>query len=144
MNKRGQGAIIGMAIATILSVVILGTVWSFLSNNVLDQQTQINESHAANQGALVTMTNIPVVSILGYWNSTSPITSVADTSTYLCNVSQGTLKCNASSSANIYVNYTYLPTAYLQEGTTKTIVRLVPIALALVLFVGIGAYLVIK
>ena len=143
MNKKGQeNGLIELAIALIIGIVILGAIWAFLSNNVLNTQQAYSESQAFVAGSRVILDNTPVVSIEGCsndtWVTTRPnCAGPCNTTTAL------ELNCNTTGTAFL-LNYTYKPNAYISGGTTKTIVQLLPVAAALILFTAGGAYLVMK
>lgn len=141
MNKKGQeGGLIGLAIALILGIVMLGAIWSFLSNSVLHTQTKLSEGITAVGGTRILLANRPVVSIDGCSNDTW-VTTRANCAGPCNTTTALELNCNTSAGPWL-VNYTYEPTAYIKPGTTKTIVELLPVAAALILFTAGGAYLV--
>ncbi len=128
MNKKAQGAIVGMAIVALIVVVILGVVFSFVSG-VINTQDVTNESltftSTTTDVANESQANTGNGSVRGnYTLSFDDLTGVTEirnssaiTITTQCNatLSRGFFSCNATNSTNLFFEYTYI------SGRTETL-----------------------
>ena len=149
MNNKGQGAIIAMAIGAILLVVVLGVIFSTLSDQVSD--TAVTEQvFAATNGTCVRLTaNCYVGGTLTVVNSTSNTVDATgnfsecgtsgDIFGALPNIIDGGLD-----GANHNASYSERSCAFITSGITRTLVNLIPVLLAIVILVFILGFVALR
>ena len=152
MNNKAQGAIIAMSIGVILLVVILGVIFSTLSEQtsttsvIGDQFTGINKTcvritpncYTPNTLVIVNGTNGLVV-------ATGNFTECGDSSAVLfgalgnivdCDTCEDTLALNAS--------YTGRSCGFITSGTTRTLINLLPVLLGIAVLIFILGFIALK
>ncbi len=151
MNKKGQGAIIAMAIGAILLVVILSVIFSTLS----DQTTQtgvVDDTFTILNGSCARVTNDCIAP-----GSTTAIQNATDNVDLLTNftecgasgdlfgyniISPGTQVSVVGAEAN--ATYTVRSCAFIATGTTRTLINLIPVLLAIAILIFIVGFAVLR
>ena len=121
MDKKGQGAIVGMAIMAIILVVILGVIFSFISGtintNSVDNETLTFTSvtaDVANESQANTGNSTIGATYTVTFNDLTVVTEIRNQSatviTQECNatLSTGVFSCNATNSTNLFFEYTFI------------------------------------
>ncbi len=144
MNKKGQGVIIGMSIAAILLVVILGVIFSTINDQISETPVEDDTFTAINltcvrftndcylAGSLTTenTTSVPVVA------TTASMTECGDSSLRLFGASVNIQnESNVSTSQN--ASYTEVSCGFIAGGTTRTLITIISVLLAIVILVFI-------
>ena len=141
MRRKGQvlTGLLGLMIMLIIGVVILGTVFTFLSENALSIQESANESNTLDANNMTVLDN-DLATIIAIYNGTG-----GNDITGHCNYTtvDSTLYCNATTGSTIDVDYTWYPLGYV-TGTSALIVRTLPVMLAIILFLGVAAFVAWK
>ena len=152
MNNKGQGAIIAMAIGAILSVVILGIIFSTLTEQTTttavtdDQFTGINETcvrltaNCYTPGSLtITNSTNTTKDVLGNF------TECGDLSTVIYGALGNIANCEECELTNaLNASYTGRSCGYIASGTTRTLVNLLPVLLAIAILIFIVGFIVLK
>lgn len=146
MNKKGQDiAIIGVIVAIILGVVLLGVIYTMVVDRTTrfsTTQSGINYSLVGDVGLNYTLTKpvsfADLVGLQTFANSSDAITD--------CNVTEYVdkpyLKCSGNYS-NVSASYGYIKEDYYTGATTRTIGGIIPIMLAVGILMLI-AFVLIK
>ncbi len=121
MNKRGQGAIVSIAIGAIILVVILGAIFTFLADNSLNVQTVNNETLALNNKLQVISNESVTISaetgvVTGNManNGLTVLTALRNWTSEnirgFCNVTlnTGAIKCNTTGNTTAFADYTFI------------------------------------
>ena len=152
MNQKGQGTIIAMAIGAILLVVILGVIFSTLSEQTTTSAVTADQFTASNSSC-TKVTNNCITAITSVVNATTP--GVDATGNYsVCSISgdeTGILLDPADSTGNIDNNgftanasYSEQSCAFITSGTTRTLVTLIPVLLAILVLIFILGFVALR
>ena len=153
MKKKGQMMIVGMSIAVILAVVIFTVIFSVIDENL--KQTAID----ADQFTAVNATCTRVTDQCITKGSTSTVLNATGTGATAIMTGNFT-ECGASGDLYGYnlkatglavldgstmnASYTEEGCGYIQSGTTRTLVSVIPILLALLILVFIAGFAIVK
>ena len=152
MNKKGQGAIIGMAIGAILLVVILSVIFSTLGEQttvlaiVDDQFTSANGTCVRVTGAADCIAPGSTSSLVNQSEAeaTGNFTECGtngDIFGYDMNVA-GALASLKGTAIN--ATYTQRSCAFITNGTTRTLINLLPVLLALAILIFIVSFIALR
>ncbi len=155
MNKKGQGAIIAMSVGAILAVVILGVIFSTLRDQTTTTSIGSDSFTAAN-GTCVRVT--PATSAVDCIEPSSTTAIVNDTNgvDVLADFQEcGTagdifgydMVAGANESvvgATVNATYTGRSCAFITSGTTRTLVTLLPVLLAIVILIFILGFVALR
>ena len=150
-NKKPQTGILAIAIGVIISVVILGAVFTFLSDNAL--------TATSNAETIATTMAVPfslefgslVESTLVINNGTGGTGTVAtnilrgnfsiDATNGILNMTNSTPPAwiNATTGANtLNYTYNYLPSSYITSSTARIVVGLITVLMAIAILVFVA------
>ena len=136
--------LIGVSVTIILALVVLGTIFSFMATSI-DVQTSTNETLAlsgsgANRSG--TLPNTNTVSITAIRN----VSGVNCKNNCTTTTASGFINCSTLcvGTGNIYVDYSYKPTSYIESSMTRTILNYSPLLLAVLLFIFVAGYVVAR
>jgi hypothetical protein len=144
-NKKGQGSMmIALSIGAIMLIVVFAVMADFL-NPAYTIQSVFNESVAfsATNG---TLANDNVVTFTQLENATLVIPAAKYTVTNIL----GTIHTNSSASEDIVNTTTYLATysyqddIYVTSSAGRTLIAILPVLLALAIFVFIAGFLALR
>lgn len=155
MNKKGQGAIIAMAIGAILLVVILSVIFSTLSAQttetavINDRFTVLNGSGNATC-ARVTNDCIAPGSTTAILNRTDAVDLTSNFSECGASgdlfgynvISPGTQPSIVGGEAN--ATYVVRSCAFIAAGTTRTLINLIPVLLAIAILIFIVGFAALR
>lgn len=133
-DKKAQaGMVVGMAIMAIITIVILGVIYTFVQTNSLTRTTVENESVviSGHEGQLAN-TRFYSLSFFGN-NSASVVTTGAAvnvSSTGEVNVSNVTFV-----DATYNATYIHTPSGYITDSSTRNLIGLISVLLAIVILV---------
>lgn len=154
MNKKGQGAIIAMSIGLILAVVILGVIFSQLRDQTTtsavigDQFTGINRTcvritpdcytpgSLALSNASNTSTEKDIAGNFTECGNSNVVLFGAIGNIIECEECENTLALNAS--------YSKRSCGYITNATTRTLVNLLPVLLAIAILIFILGFVALK
>ncbi len=152
MNKKGQGAIIAMSIGAILLVVILSVIFSTLSDQTTRTAIASDRFTAAN-GTCTRVTASEDCILAG---STTAIVNNSNAANLLNNFTEcGTsgdvfgydMVAGAQASvvgATANATYTEESCAFITSGTTRTLVNLIPVLLAIAILIFILGFVALR
>ncbi len=155
MNKKGQGAIIAMSIGAILAVVILSVIFTTLTNQTTltpvtsDRFTAANGTCVRVTLATSTVDCISPGSTSAIVNDTNGANILADFEE--CGTAGDIFGYNMVAGANESVvgatanaTYTGRSCAFITSGTTRTLVNLLPVLLAIVILIFIVGFIALR
>ncbi len=154
MNKKGQGAIIGMAIGAILLVVVLAVIFSTLSEQTTTTSVVRDPFTAAN-GTCVRVTATSGVdcivpgSTTAIVNSTNAVNVLPDfeecgTDGDLFGYGMTTIANASVVGAQVNATYTGRSCAFITSGTTRTLINLLPVLLAIAILIFILGFVALR
>ena len=155
MNKKGQGAIVGMAIGAILLVVILAVIFSTLSNQISADTTTITaDQFTADNTSCVRVTQNCIVTLTTVVNATNADGIEATGNYSACDISgdaSGIALSPDDADGNIDNNgftanatYNERSCAFITSGTTRTLVALIPVLLAIAILIFILGFMTLR
>jgi inner membrane protein involved in colicin E2 resistance len=137
--KKGQlvMGIVGLAVALIIGLIVT----TIVVNQVRDRtDLDTNKEEAITTSARVAyLANTPVVSIENVNNGTLAVENYTWESNGFLNITEAKQRL----ADNFVVNYTSEPTGYM-TGTSGTVIELLPLVFAIVLFSAVAGYIAIK
>ncbi len=152
MNKKGQGAIIAMSIGVILLVVILAVIFSTLSEQttttavVGDQFTGINETcvrvtpNCYSPGSLSVINTTDADTELG-----GNFSECGDSSVVLYGAFGDISSCLGCEESNaLNASYTERSCGFITSGTTRTLINLLPVLLAIAVLIFILGFVALR
>lgn len=148
-GKKGQSAILTLSLTIIIVMVILGVVFTFLNTSSLNTATNlaapVSVTHSAGvySGALSEIGNGRGVVLNAFYNAT--VTGTVGTN--VNSTSAGVLTLGNSTFngvATYYANYTYQPVGYVESSTTRMVLAMLPVLLALVVLIFAAGYIGMK
>ena len=143
MNKKGQdGAIIAVSVGLIITIVIIGVVFNFIKDST-NYSVIEDEVIAITTGSGLTDNN-PVISVEWFGNGTMN-TSVAtiELNDEVNFTSKGNITVNQNNftaNPNYRIDYTYQPSGYITSTTTRTLMVIVPVLLAIMALVFVVGF----
>ncbi len=156
MNKKGQGVIIAMSIGAILLVIILGVIFSTLSNQTSTTPVTKDPFTASKQVCVrVTSATTERVDCIEP-GSTTAIENSTNAVDVLSNFTEcgsngdifgykGVALINDSiDGAIVNATYTSRSCAFITSGTTRTLVNLLPVLLAIVVLIFILGFVALR
>jgi hypothetical protein len=142
MKKNQTNAMVALGITAIITVVILSVVFTFLSDNALNIQTLIGEDVTVASGS-ATLANTDVRGITEFGNAT--VAGVIGTTV---NFTGGnptlTISDVVFADGTYSANYTYAPSGYLSSNTNRTIIGILPVLLAITIFLFAAGFVMSK
>ena len=148
MKKKGIANILLMlTIVVILTIVIFGVITNFLQTEALQASIAINDETVAITTGAGALTDTPVLTLTYFGNRTlnTSVTGIT-IGTHVNWTSDGSIVVSQSnfSNGNYEADYTYEPSGYVDNANTRTIVNLVPLMLAVVIFTAVAAFVMVK
>ncbi len=156
MNKKGQGAIIAMAIGAILLVVILSVIFSTLTAQTTTTAVSDDTFTVVNE----TCTRVILVtSLIGCISPGSTSSIVNSTGTGVnaignfteCGTSGDLFGYNMAAGADkvfdgtlVNATYTARSCEFITSGTTRTLVNLIPVLLAIAILIFIVGFIALS
>ena len=155
MNNKGQGAIIAMSIGAILAVVILSVIFSTLSEQTTDGPLVTNDIFTGENGTCTRVsTNCYTPGTLVVGNATAGSEEGIAGNFTECGDSQQVLfgafgqivacpGCDGGASA-LNATYTSRSCGFITSGTTRTLINLLPVLLALAILIFIVGFITLR
>lgn len=154
MRRKGQmNAMLALSIGLILGVVILGVVFSFISDQTSTSTITADQFTASNESCVQVTSNC-ITTLTNVYNATTPGPIEAGGNYSICTVGgalSGLYLNPADSQGNIDNNgytanatYNERSCGFITSGTTRTLVTLIPLLLAIVALVFVTGFLVLK
>ncbi len=152
MKRKGQAQMmIGLGVALIITVIILGVVFTFLTDNALTLTTVSEEDHATTDNVSLQLDNDRIVtSSMVIRNGTLIVTDNIDNRNWSLTETTGQILVFNNSGfgfqagATLTYNYSFRPDGFVDDGTTRTIISIIPLLLAIVLLVFAVGFIAIK
>ena len=148
MNKKGQigNMVLVMSLMVILTIIIFGVINTFLVDSSLTASSTV----VAEQIDIVSLQgntlNEDVLSVAFFGNATvntSDATIGIDTNVNWTSAGLITVAGqNFTDNPNYLIGYNYQPENYISDSSTRTLVSLIPLILALVIFAGVAVFAV--
>ena len=142
LRKAQMNPIILIGIAAIITVIILGVIFQFITENSLAIQTN-TENRTVTLGEI---TQLEFTDIVARTFTAENDTDLVTAGNITLNAAGGTVNVSGSSGwlgnatvQDMRFNYSYEPTGYITDSTTRTVVALVPVILAIIILVGVLA-----
>jgi len=149
MYKKGQKAVFAVFLVPIITVILLGIIWSTV-------QTATVPTAVTNE-AFTSVNDTFVALDYNDWVECSAVRNINGTTlgaaagNYTVSLSGGSINVttaglgiDAGSGYTMYADYTYRADSYVDSSLGRTIVGYLPIMFALVVFVFIAGYIVLK
>jgi hypothetical protein len=145
MEEKGLMAVF---LVPIVAIILLGIIWSTVQTAVAPT-TVANESFTGVNNTYVTLDNDDLIAVSAVRNGTQFALTV--TTHYVTDLSGGRINITTAgaglgtgSGSTYYVDYTYRADSYLASSTSRMIVGYLPLMAAVVIFVFIAGYAVMK
>ncbi|KKN42279.1 hypothetical protein LCGC14_0714790 [marine sediment metagenome] len=155
MNKKGQGAIIAMAIGAILLVVILGVIFSTLREQTQTTAVASDSFTSANETCTRVTVATSAIDCIQPGSTTAIVndTNGADVSVEFaeCGASGDIFGYDTTSQTNvshigvtINATYTARNCAFITSTTTRTLVNLIPVLLGIAILIFIVGFMALR
>jgi len=142
-DDRGQvgGAMIGIMVGVIVFAVAIMAI-SPIINTTCEYQSVVNETfNSSAQDVYVQLGNATIVSGSETVTNTTGSTTYTITTDYLMNYTDGKILSKSTGSMNnyteYYISYNYKDASYIESAMTRTIVKLLPLMLAVAVMVAV-------
>jgi len=149
--KKGQvSTIIAIFIPLLIGVVVLGVIFSFISDRMQQTAITFDEFTGAANYACARVTNDCLVAGTGIvynqsHTSTGNFTECGEGSDLYGFRTNGTgLAVNNFESVALNSSYTEIDCGYISSGTVRNIINITPLLFAVALLVFVGGFIILK
>ena len=135
---EGKG-VFAVFLIPIIAVILLGIIWSTVQTATVPTAVT-NESFAGVTNTYVALTYDDWAACSAIRNGTHETMGIGN---YTVNLAAGSVNLT-SASGTYYADYTYKADSYLTSSMSRTIVGYLPLIFAIVIFVFIAGFIVLK
>ncbi len=150
MNQKAQGAIIAMAIGAILLVVILGVIFSTLSEQTTTTSVVDDQFIATNNTCIRLTPNCYTPGTLTTENvanstvTTGNFSECGDLSNVLFGAEGNLISADFGDATTHNASYLGRSCGFIASTTTRTLINLIPVLLSIAVLIFIVGFIVLK
>ena len=143
MEKKGQGGVFAVFLIPIITVILLGIIWSTVQTATVPTSVT-NESFTGVENTYVALTYDDMAAVSAVRNSTHNALTV--TTDYVVNLAAGSINITTAGGGNgtCYADYTYKDDSYMDSSIGRTIIGYLPVIFAVVILIFIAGFVVLK
>ena len=143
MKKKGQGGVFAVFLVPIITVILLGIIWSTVQTATVPTSVT-NESFTGIENTDVALTYDDWAAVSAVRNATNDAVTV--TTGYVADLSSGSINITTAGGGNgtYYADYTYKEDSYMESSTSRMVTGYIPLLAAVVIFVFIAGFIVMK